>query len=52
MLSDDTHVPLRVEVRDKQFNPVTNAKVQARFTAPDGSMATLELTPQPLEEGV
>jgi uncharacterized membrane protein len=52
MLADDTRVPIRVEVRDKQFNPVTNAKVQARFTEPDGSMATLELTPQPLEEGV
>jgi uncharacterized membrane protein len=52
MLSDDTRVPIRVEVRDKQFNPVTNAKVQARFTGPDGAMATLELTPQPLEEGV
>jgi len=52
MLADDTRVPIRVEVRDKQFNPVTNAKVQARFTGPDGSMATLELTPQPLEEGV
>jgi len=52
MLSDDTRVPVRVEVRDKQFNPVTNAKVQARFTGPDGTMATLELTPQPLEEGV
>jgi uncharacterized membrane protein len=52
MLSDDTRVPVRVEVRDKQYNPVTNAKVQARFTSPDGSMATLELTPQPLEEGV
>jgi hypothetical protein len=52
MLADDTRVPIRVEVRDKQFNPVDNAKVQARFTAPDGSLATLELTPQPLEEGV
>jgi uncharacterized membrane protein len=52
MLADDTRVPIRVEVRDKQYNPATNAKVQARFTGPDGSMATLELTPQPLEEGV
>ena len=52
MLADDTRVPVRVEVRDKQYNPVTNAKVQARFTGPDGAMATLELTPQPLEEGV
>jgi uncharacterized membrane protein len=52
MLSDDTRVPLRVEVRDKQYNPVTNAKVQARLTGPDGAMATVELTPQPMEEGV
>jgi len=52
MLADDTTVPIRVDVRDKQFNPVDNAKVQARFTAPDGSLSTLELTPQPLEEGV
>ncbi len=52
VLSDDTKVPLRVEVRDKEFKPVTNAKVQARFLSPDGASATLELTPQPLEEGV
>jgi uncharacterized membrane protein len=52
VLSDDTRVPLRVEVRDKEYNPVTNAKVQARFNSPDGTTATLELTPQPLEEGV
>jgi uncharacterized membrane protein len=52
MLSDETQVPIRVEVRDKQYNPVTNAKVQARFVGPDGALSTLELTPQPLEEGV
>ena len=52
VLSDDTRVPLRVEVRDKQYNLVNNAKVQARFSSPDGATATVELTPQPLEEGV
>jgi hypothetical protein len=52
VLSDDTRVPLRVEVRDKEYKPVSNAKVQARFIKPDGSTATLELAPQPLEEGV
>jgi uncharacterized membrane protein len=51
VLSDDTRVPVRVEVRDKEYKPVTNAKVQARFNGPDGT-STLELTPQPLEEGV
>jgi hypothetical protein len=52
VLSDDTRVPLRVEVRDKAYKPVANAKVQARFMEPDGSSATVELTPQPLEEGI
>jgi uncharacterized membrane protein len=52
VLSDDTKVPVRVEVRDKEFKPVTNAKVQARFLSPDGASATLELAPQPLEEGI
>jgi uncharacterized membrane protein len=52
MLSDDTRVPVRVEVKDKEFKPVTNAKVQVRFMSPDGTSATMELMPQPLEEGV
>lgn len=52
VLADDTKVPVRVEVRDKLYKPVSNAKVQARFLGPDGKSATMELTPQPLEEGV
>lgn len=52
VLSDETRVPVRVEVRDKEFKPVANARVQARFMGPDGAMATVELAPQPLEEGV
>jgi hypothetical protein len=52
VLADETRVPVRVEVRDKEFKPVNNAKVQARFMGPEGVNATLELTPQPLEEGV
>ncbi len=52
VLSDDTHFPLRVEVRDKEFKPVANAQVQARFMSPDGTSATVELAPVPLEEGI
>ena len=52
MLSDMSRVPIRVEVRDKEYKPVANAQVQARLTNPDGSTATLELRPKPLEEGV
>jgi len=51
-LSDETRVPLRVEVRDKEYKPLSTARVQARFLSPDGSSATVELAPQPLEEGV
>jgi hypothetical protein len=52
VLADETRVPIRVEVRDKEYKPVTNAKVQARFMGPDGESATMELAPVPLEEGV
>jgi hypothetical protein len=52
VLADDTKVALRVEVRDKLYRPVTNAKVQARFMGPEGASATVELLPQPLEEGI
>src|ERR1035438_327659 len=52
VLSDETKVPVRVEVRDKQYKPVTNARVQARFLQPAGTAATVELTPVPLEEGI
>jgi uncharacterized membrane protein len=52
VLSDDNKVALRVEVRDKLYKPVVNAKVQARFMGPEGSSATVELTPLPLEEGI
>lgn len=52
VLADETQVPVRVEVRDKDYKPLSTARVQARFLEPDGSSATIELAPQPLEEGV
>ncbi len=52
VLADDTRVPIRVEVKDKQYKPATNASVQARFLSPDGTSATMQLSPAPLEEGV
>jgi uncharacterized membrane protein len=52
LLADETHVPVRVEVRDKEYKPLNTAKVQARFLSPDGSSATVELSPVPGEEGI
>jgi hypothetical protein len=52
VLADDGRVPIRVEVRDKEYKPVTNATVQARFMGPDGASATVQLAPKPMEEGI
>jgi len=51
VLSDDMHVPLRVNVRDRNFEPVSDAAVQATITRPDGNAEVMELKPDPLEPG-
>jgi hypothetical protein len=51
VLSDDTHVSLRVNVRDKKYDPVSGATVQASIVKPDGAADTLDLKPDPLEPG-
>jgi uncharacterized membrane protein len=52
VLSDETKVTLRAEVRDKAFESVPNAVVEAHIVGPDGAATSIEMTPQPLEEGV
>jgi uncharacterized membrane protein len=52
VLSDETKVTLRAEVRDKAFEPVPNAVVEAHITGPDGAATSIEMTPLPLEQGV
>jgi uncharacterized membrane protein len=52
VLSDETKVRLRAEVRDKTFLPVSNTKVQGHVIGPDGLSEFITLNPQPLEEGV
>lgn len=52
VLSDESKVFLRAEVRDKNFKPIGNARVEARIVGPAGIADTVELSPQPLEEGV
>ena len=51
VLADDTHVPLRVSVRDKTYQTVSGATVQTTITRPDGGADVLELKPDPLEPG-
>jgi uncharacterized membrane protein len=52
VLSDDTLVPLRAEVRGKDYQPLANARVQARIVGPEGLAETVELAPALNEEGV
>jgi uncharacterized membrane protein len=51
VLADETKVTLRAEVRDKAFQPVPNAVVEAHIVGPDGAPTSIEMTPVPLEEG-
>jgi len=52
VLNDDGRARLRVDARDKAYCPVSNARVEARIAGPEGASDTIELSPQPLEEGV
>jgi uncharacterized membrane protein len=52
LLNDDGYIPLRAEIRDKTYKPVSNAKVIARVIGPDGVANQVELVPHPTEEGV
>ena len=52
VLSDEENVHLRVEVRDKTYQPLGSATVQAHFIGPNNLSDTLQLQPVPAEEGV
>ena len=52
VIADDATAPLRVEVRDKEYKPVANAKVEAHVIGPGGMASTVPLAPQPMEEGI
>lgn len=51
VLADDTHLPLRVSVRDKSYQPVSGATVETTIVRPDGGSDVIELKPDPLEPG-
>ena len=52
VLSDETSVKLRAEVRDRNFKMVPSAKVEARIIGPEGTAAVVEMNPVPDEDGV
>lgn len=52
VFTDDTRVPLRAEVRGKQFELMPDGQVEARVSGPAGSAATVVLQPDPVQPGV
>jgi uncharacterized membrane protein len=51
-LEDEGHLELRAEVRDQQYQPASDAQVEAKVIDPDGSSQTVALHPEPLTAGV
>ncbi len=51
VLSDETLVPFRAVIHDKAYQTVAGATAQAVVSQPDGSTATVDLKPDPLEPG-
>ncbi|HEY4363192.1 MAG TPA: hypothetical protein VGN17_19640 [Bryobacteraceae bacterium] len=52
MLADEAHVKLRAEVRDTTYLPSSDATVEAHILGPDGLTESVEMRPEPLEQGV
>ena len=52
IFSDEPRVPLRAEVRDKNYIPVSDARVEAHLMGPNGLSETVELRPDPMTTGL
>ena len=52
LVSDDSHVSLRAEVRDRTYLPASDAKTEAHILGPDGFAEAVEMRPDPIEAGV
>lgn len=52
LLSDESHVTLRAEVRDRTYLPASDAKTEAHILGPNGLAEGVEMRPDPVEAGV
>jgi uncharacterized membrane protein len=52
LLADESHVKLRAEVRDKTYLPASDAIVEAHVTGDGIAQEVINMTPEPLEQGV
>lgn len=51
LLADEKNVKLQAQVRDRTYLPAGDASVQAHIIGPDGFAETVEMRPDPLEQG-
>jgi uncharacterized membrane protein len=51
VLDDETQVKLHAAVRDKTYLPSDDATVEAHISGPDGIADTVEMRPDPIEQG-
>jgi hypothetical protein len=52
MLFDDGHVKISADVRDKNYMPLGDARVEAHFLGPQNTAAMVEMTPDPNSPGI
>jgi uncharacterized membrane protein len=52
LLADESHVKLRAEVRDKTYLPASDAIVEAHIRGDGVPEQVVNMTPEPLEQGV
>ena len=52
MLLDDGHVQLSAQVRTEDYQPESNASVEAHISGPDDGSTAVELTPDPSTPGL
>jgi uncharacterized membrane protein len=52
VLADETQVKLRAEVRDHTFLPASDATVEAHILGPAGIAESVEMRPDPVDQGV
>jgi hypothetical protein len=52
LMLDDGHVELRADVRDKAYNPMPAATVEARILGPNGTASMVTLTPDANQAGI
>ncbi len=52
LISDDSRVTLRAEVRDRTYLPASDAKTEAHILGPEGIAESMEMRPDAVDSGV